>query len=71
MRAEHLTLHLYGQVTQLTLLALPVEILQNRRAHAGKTHLQNGAGWRAGAAEDLFHPAGRKTPATAEEDESS
>lgn len=66
VRAEHLTLHLNGQVTQLTLLALPVQILQNRRAGAGETHLQHRA-WRSTAADELLHPAGRKTPATAEE----
>ncbi len=61
-----LTLHLNGQVTQRTLLALPVQILQNRRAGAGETHLQHRA-WRSAAADELLHPAGRKTPATAEE----
>lgn len=60
VRAEHVTLHLYGQVTQLTLLALPVQVLQNRGARARETHLQNRARGRARATEDLLHPTGEK-----------
>ena len=59
MGPEHMSLHLYGEVTQPALLALAVQVVQHGGAGSRETHLEDAACCRStGSTEGLIHSPG-------------